>query len=140
MLTELHVVNLGIIADLTVPLGAGLTAITGGTGAGKTLLVEALSLLLGGRADPALVRGLVAGALAQFPMDDQVTVRLHPEDLHRCRTLLGEEGVTLPDLRWVADPAVERGGCLLEGRERILDGRLDVALERAYRALGGVGA
>lgn len=91
-------------------------------------------------ADPALVRGLVAGALAQFPMDDQVTVRLHPEDLHRCRTLLGEEGVTLPDLRWVADPAVERGGCLLEGRERILDGRLDVALERAYRALGGVGA
>ena len=56
MLTELRVENLGIIAEITVPFGAGMTAITGETGAGKTLLVEALALLLGGRADPALVR------------------------------------------------------------------------------------
>src|ERR1700690_3346358 len=56
MLTELRVENLGIIDELTVTLGPGLTAITGETGAGKTLLVEALDLLLGGRADPALVR------------------------------------------------------------------------------------
>jgi flagellar biosynthesis/type III secretory pathway protein FliH len=40
----------------------------------------------------------------------------------------------------VADPAVGRGGCLVEGRERILDGRLDVALERAYRTLAGLAA
>jgi len=56
MLTELRVENLGIIDELSVTLGGGLTAITGETGAGKTLLVEALDLLLGGRADPALVR------------------------------------------------------------------------------------
>ncbi len=56
MLTELHVVDLGIVADLDVVLGPGLTAITGETGAGKTLLVEAVELLVGGRADPGLVR------------------------------------------------------------------------------------
>src|SRR5436190_3163113 len=56
MLTELRVENLGIIDEVSVVLGPGLTAITGETGAGKTLLVEALDLLLGGRADPTLVR------------------------------------------------------------------------------------
>src|SRR5713101_6564871 len=56
MLVELHVVDLGIVADLDLVLGAGLTAITGETGAGKTLIVEAVDLLMGGRADPALVR------------------------------------------------------------------------------------
>ena len=43
--------NLGVIDDVTVDLGPGMTALTGETGAGKTLLVEALGLLLGGRAD-----------------------------------------------------------------------------------------
>jgi DNA repair protein RecN (Recombination protein N) len=56
MLWELRVQNLGVIDDVTVTLGPGMTALTGETGAGKTLLVEALALLLGGRADPTLVR------------------------------------------------------------------------------------
>ncbi|HEX7168811.1 MAG TPA: AAA family ATPase, partial [Acidimicrobiales bacterium] len=56
MLTELRVRDLGVIADLTVVLGPGMTALTGETGAGKTLLVEAIELLVGGRADPVLVR------------------------------------------------------------------------------------
>ena len=56
MLRELHVTDLGIVDDLTVLLGAGLTAITGETGAGKTLLIEAVDLLLGGRSDASLIR------------------------------------------------------------------------------------
>jgi DNA repair protein RecN (Recombination protein N) len=56
MLTELRVEDLGIISELQVNLGTGLTAITGETGAGKTLIVDALSLLCGGRADPQMVR------------------------------------------------------------------------------------
>ncbi len=56
MLTELHIENLGVIATVDLILDAGLTALTGETGAGKTLLVEAINLLVGGRADPGLVR------------------------------------------------------------------------------------
>ncbi len=55
-LVELRVRNLGVIDDITVALEPGMTALTGETGAGKTLLVEALSLLLGGRADSSVVR------------------------------------------------------------------------------------
>ncbi|MGI9051900.1 MAG: AAA family ATPase, partial [Ilumatobacteraceae bacterium] len=56
MLTELHVEHLGVIEQLDLVLGPGLTAVTGETGAGKTMLVEALELLVGGRADASIVR------------------------------------------------------------------------------------
>ncbi len=65
MLVELHVRDLGVIDDVTVRLGPGTTALTGETGAGKTLLVEALGLLLGGRADPSVVRTGAAEALVE---------------------------------------------------------------------------
>jgi DNA repair protein RecN (Recombination protein N) len=47
---------LGVIDDAVVELSPGFTAVTGETGAGKTMVVTSLGLLLGGRADPALVR------------------------------------------------------------------------------------
>ncbi len=56
MLLELHARDLGVIADLTLVFAPGMTALTGETGAGKTLVVEAIELLLGGRSDPLLVR------------------------------------------------------------------------------------
>ncbi|MHB1853142.1 MAG: AAA family ATPase, partial [Acidimicrobiales bacterium] len=56
MLRELHVRDLGVIGDLSLALGPGMTALTGETGAGKTLLVHALQLVVGGRAVPGLVR------------------------------------------------------------------------------------
>lgn len=56
MLTELHIEDLGVIATLDLVLGEGLTALTGETGAGKTMLVEAINLLVGGRADTTIVR------------------------------------------------------------------------------------
>ncbi len=56
VLVELAAENLGVIERLNLVLEPGMTALTGETGAGKTLVVTALDLLLGGRADPALVR------------------------------------------------------------------------------------
>ena len=56
MLSELRIENLGVIEKLEIILAGGLTALTGETGAGKTMLVEAISLLVGGRADASIVR------------------------------------------------------------------------------------
>jgi len=55
-LTELSVSDLGIIDDLSLLLEGGMTALTGETGAGKTMVVGAIDLLLGGRSDAAMVR------------------------------------------------------------------------------------
>jgi DNA repair protein RecN (Recombination protein N) len=56
VLIELAVRDLGVIAELRLVLGRGMTAVTGETGAGKTMVVDAIELLVGGRADPMLVR------------------------------------------------------------------------------------
>ena len=56
MLTELRIADLGVIAEAMLEPGPGFTAVTGETGAGKTMVVTGLSLLLGGRADSGLVR------------------------------------------------------------------------------------
>jgi DNA repair protein RecN (Recombination protein N) len=56
MLTHLRIKNLALVADLTLELGSGFNAITGETGAGKSILIGALNLLLGQRADRTLLR------------------------------------------------------------------------------------
>ena len=56
MLAELHIENLAVLDRVTIPLSAGLTAITGETGTGKSMVVRALGLVLGDRADSSLVR------------------------------------------------------------------------------------
>ncbi|MHB1849937.1 MAG: DNA repair protein RecN [Acidimicrobiales bacterium] len=69
MLRELHVRDLGVIGDLSLALGPGMTALTGETGAGKTLLVHALQLVVGGRAVPGLVRAGAEEALVEARFD-----------------------------------------------------------------------
>ena len=56
MLSELRVRDLAVIADVTLPLQSGLNVLTGETGAGKSMLVDALALLLGERASSDVVR------------------------------------------------------------------------------------
>lgn len=102
LLRELHVTDLGIVDDLTLLLGPGLTAITGETGAGKTLLVEALDLLLGGRADASLVRrgaaeARVEGRFEQGDGTERVLARVLPAD-GRSRAYLDGRLATVGEL------------------------------------------
>ena len=64
MIEELAITGLGVIEDATLDLAPGLTVVTGETGAGKTMVVTALELLLGARADASLVRAGSATAMA----------------------------------------------------------------------------
>lgn len=91
--------------------------------------------------DPMIVRSLVQRALAEFPIDQIITVRLNPADLAICSAVvLADAAGRTRDVRWIAEQHILRGGCLVEGRERIIDGRIDTSLERAYRAIGQVQA
>jgi DNA repair protein RecN (Recombination protein N) len=76
VLVELRVRDLGVIADLDLVIGPGMTALTGETGAGKTLVVEALELLLGGRAELAMVRAGASEAVVEgrFVIGDREVV------------------------------------------------------------------
>ncbi len=56
MLTELHIRNFAVIEEATLSFDAGLNVLSGETGAGKTIVMTALALLLGGRASPEFVR------------------------------------------------------------------------------------
>ena len=86
MLHALHIENLAIIERLEVAFGAGFNALTGETGAGKSILVDALNLALGERADTSLIRTgaerLRVSAVFEVPDDP---------DLHALLTELGVE-------------------------------------------------
>jgi flagellar biosynthesis/type III secretory pathway protein FliH len=87
--------------------------------------------------DASSVQALVQRAIAQFPLDQTVTVRLNPDDHALCASIT-EGRAKSGDVQWIPDAHIDRGGCLVEGRERIIDGRVDTALERLYRTISQV--
>ncbi len=78
MLTSLSIRNIVLIEALDLAFEAGLGVLTGETGAGKSILLDALGLALGARADSGLVRGgqAQAGVTATFEPDGDTTARL----------------------------------------------------------------
>ncbi|MGQ9654400.1 MAG: AAA family ATPase, partial [Thermodesulfobacteriota bacterium] len=80
MLAQLHITNFAIIDELSIDLGPGLTVLTGETGAGKSILIEAIQLLLGARGSPEQVRQGASEAVVEglFDLSD---AREHSEAL-----------------------------------------------------------
>jgi DNA repair protein RecN (Recombination protein N) len=112
MLAELRIRDLGVIDDARLEVSAGLNVLTGETGAGKTMVVDALALLLGGRADPGAVRAGRPAALVEG--------RLHAGDDHQVAAALATAGVEDEDGEVVVARQV-----LVEGRSRAqLQGRM----------------
>ena len=85
MLTSLSLRDVVLIDKLDLPLGPGLTVLTGETGAGKSILLDGLGLALGGRAEAGLVRTGAAQAVA--------TACFHPPAGHPVAGLLAEHGL-----------------------------------------------
>ena len=89
--------------------------------------------------DPELVSRLVKRAVGEFRIDSPVRVRVNPNDLSviEANTDMSAVAPDEPshDMHWIGDPRIASGGCVVEGRERIVDGRVDTALERAYRRI-----
>ena len=112
MLAELRIRDLGVIDDARLEVSAGLNVLTGETGAGKTMVVDALALLLGGRADPGAVRAGRPAALVEG--------RLHAGDDLQVAAALATAGVEDEDGEVVVARQV-----LVEGRSRAqLQGRM----------------
>ena len=150
MLTELNIENLGVIERAVLRFGPGLTALTGETGAGKTMLVEAIELLVGGRADAGVVRSGAAEArvdgrlLIEGPdgVDEIVLSRVIPAD-GRSRAYVNGRPATVANLADLTAAAIDLHGqhahqSLLSGvaQRLALDefGSIDLAPLRSARA------
>src|SRR5204863_8475352 len=84
MLTELRVRDLAVIADVTLPFQPGLNVLTGDTGAGKSMVVDALALLLGERASADIVRPGAEKTVAEGA--SEVVAAVHRHLLRPCRS------------------------------------------------------
>lgn len=130
MLTALHIQDFVLIDQLSLPLGEGLTALTGETGAGKSILLEALGLAAGGRTERGAVRrgaekGVVAAAFepgAAHPVwraleengvaadDDQVILRRVQGVDGKSRAFINDQPVSVALLRAMGELLIEIHG------------------------------
>ena len=114
MLTELRIANLGVIEDLSLILPAGSVAVTGETGAGKTMVVGAIQLLMGGRAEPEMVRigadeAIVEGRFIDRDGNELVARRVIPS-AGRSRAYLDGGLATATALQDAVGPLIDLHG------------------------------
>ena len=113
MLEELHVRDLALIDEAWIEFGPGLTVLTGETGAGKTVLVGALKLLLGERGDASLVRSRASEALVEGRVvidGTERTVRRRIAAEGRSKCYLDGAIATVADLASTLGPLVDLHG------------------------------
>jgi DNA repair protein RecN (Recombination protein N) len=113
MLRYLRIRNLAVIEHVEVEFDQGLTVLTGETGAGKSILVEAVGLLLGGRASSDLVRTGADAAHIEAQFEDGTTelvVRREVSAQGRSRAFINGALATAAALRDLADRFIELHG------------------------------
>ncbi|MBI3003620.1 MAG: AAA family ATPase, partial [candidate division NC10 bacterium] len=89
MLRELHIRNIALVEEVRAEFGPGLTALTGETGAGKSIVIDALALALGARSDPDLIRTGAAEAAVEAAFD--------VSGIPAVAAALAEAGLTVPE-------------------------------------------
>ncbi|HEX8111513.1 MAG TPA: AAA family ATPase, partial [Kofleriaceae bacterium] len=104
MLRHLRVTNFAILSDVAIELGEGMNVLTGETGAGKSLIVEAVNLLRGGRASADIPRAGTDEAVVE-------AIVAIPEDLAaRVAGVLEGAGASGGDPEVVIRRVIQRGG------------------------------
>ena len=126
MLERLAIRDLAVVEKADIPFGPGLNAVTGETGAGKTLLVQAVSLLVGDRADSDTVREGADSAVVEG------SFRLAGEPAKRASVLLAEWGIEHDGETVIVRREVRR-----DGRSRALVNQASVTLA-SLKSLGEV--
>jgi DNA repair protein RecN (Recombination protein N) len=146
VLRELAVRDLALIERARVELGAGLTVITGETGAGKSLLIDALGLVMGARADSGLVRHGATGARVEAlfdragaadndgATDDPLICVREVSAEGRSVARIDDETVTAARLAATVDPLVEIHG--QHDQQRLLQGAWQRDVLDAYGGCG----
>lgn len=113
MIAEIRIENLGVIESVALVLERGLVALTGETGAGKTMIVEAINLLVGARADATVVRPGTAEARVEgrFVVDGEeiVLARVVPAD-GRSRAYVNGRLATVGQLAEIGERVVDLHG------------------------------
>jgi flagellar assembly protein FliH len=93
-----------------------------------------------------IVIEIATRAVQEFGLDQALIIKMNPGDLESIqsaeRLASGEmnDATKGREVRWAGDARIEPGGCVVEGRERIVDGRVDTGLERLYRRLAHANA
>jgi DNA repair protein RecN (Recombination protein N) len=141
MLVELHVTNFALIDRLDLTFGAGLNILTGETGAGKSIIIDALGLALGGRAGADLVRTGAAKAVVEAVFD----LTGAPAEVRRRLSDAGLDSDEEADTLLVTRELVRAGGksqCRINGRlmpvavlKEIAEGLVDVHGQHEHQSL-----
>lgn len=138
MLRFLAIQNLAVIESVEIDFESGLNVLTGETGAGKSILVEAVGLLLGGRASPELIRTGEDSATVQAIFDDgvgELIIRREITSQGRSRAFVNDSLVTAGALRDLGRRLADLHG--QHEHQALLDPECHLDLLDAYAGVEG---
>ena len=110
MLRKLIIQNYALIDSLDISFPEGLVIITGETGAGKSILLGAISLLLGHKAEASVFNDSTKNCVVEAEFDDDLILRRVITPAGRSRSFLNDEPVTLAQLTEISNKIIDIHG------------------------------